>query len=41
MLKPIKNNQQYEDALARAYALLQKILSPIPVHPTNWKFFLF
>ena len=24
MLKPIKNSQQYEDALARAYALLQK-----------------
>jgi HTH-type transcriptional regulator/antitoxin HigA len=28
MLKPIKNNQQYEDALARAYALMQKNLRP-------------
>lgn len=26
MLKPIKNNQQYEDALARAYTLMQKDL---------------
>ena len=28
MLKPIKNDQQYEDALARAYALMQKDLKP-------------
>jgi HTH-type transcriptional regulator/antitoxin HigA len=28
MLKPIKNNQQYEDALARAYALMQKDIKP-------------
>jgi len=28
MLKPIKNNQQYEDALARTYALMQKNLRP-------------
>ena len=28
MLKPIKNNQQYEDALARAYVLMQKDLKP-------------
>ena len=28
MLKPIKNNPQYEDALARAYALMQKNIKP-------------
>ena len=28
MLKPIKNNKQYEEALARAYALLQKNIKP-------------
>jgi len=28
MLKPIKNNRQYEDALARAYALMQKNIKP-------------
>ncbi|GAA0535554.1 helix-turn-helix domain-containing protein [Chitinophaga japonensis] len=28
MLKPIKNNQQYEDALARTYALMQKDIIP-------------
>ncbi|MDQ0105330.1 HTH-type transcriptional regulator/antitoxin HigA [Chitinophaga terrae (ex Kim and Jung 2007)] len=28
MLKPIKNNQQYEDALARAYVLMQKNIKP-------------
>jgi len=28
MLKPIKSNQQYEDALARAYTLMQKDLKP-------------
>lgn len=28
MLKPIKNSQQYEDALARAYALMQKNIKP-------------
>lgn len=28
MLKPIKNNTQYEDALARAYELMQKALEP-------------
>lgn len=28
MLKPIKNNQQYEDALARSYQLMQKKLLP-------------
>ncbi len=28
MLKPIKNNQQYEDALARSYQLMQKNLLP-------------
>lgn len=28
MLKPIKNNQQYEDALARAYKLMQKNIKP-------------
>ena len=28
MLKPIKNNQQYEDALARAYTLMQKDTKP-------------
>lgn len=28
MLKPIKNNQQYEDALARAYRLMQKNIKP-------------
>jgi HTH-type transcriptional regulator/antitoxin HigA len=28
MLKPIKNNQQYEDALARAYSLMQKDIKP-------------
>lgn len=28
MLKPIKNNQQYEDALARSYQLMQKHLLP-------------
>lgn len=28
MLKPIKSNQQYEDALERAYTLMQKDLKP-------------
>jgi HTH-type transcriptional regulator/antitoxin HigA len=28
MLKPIKNNAQYEDALARVYELMQKELKP-------------
>ncbi|PUZ27672.1 HTH-type transcriptional regulator / antitoxin HigA [Chitinophaga costaii] len=28
MLKPIKNSQQYEDALDRAYTLMQKNLRP-------------
>jgi len=28
MLKPIKNDVQYEDALARIYALMQKSLKP-------------
>jgi HTH-type transcriptional regulator/antitoxin HigA len=28
MLKPIKNNAQYEDGLARVYALMQKNLKP-------------
>lgn len=28
MLKPIKNNKQYEDALARIYALMQKNIKP-------------
>jgi len=28
MLKPIKNNPQYEDALARIYALMQKDVKP-------------
>jgi HTH-type transcriptional regulator/antitoxin HigA len=28
MLKPIKNNQQYEEALTRAYGLLQKNIKP-------------
>ncbi|MCO5235691.1 MAG: transcriptional regulator [Chitinophagaceae bacterium] len=28
MLKPIKNNQQYEDALVRAYKLMQKNIKP-------------
>jgi HTH-type transcriptional regulator/antitoxin HigA len=28
MLKPIKNNGQYEDALARVYELMQKDLKP-------------
>lgn len=28
MLKPIKNNQHYEDALARTYALMQKNIRP-------------
>lgn len=28
MLKPIKNNRQYEDALARVYTLMQKDLRP-------------
>lgn len=28
MLKPIKNSQQYENALARAYALMQKNIKP-------------
>lgn len=28
MLKPIKNSQQYEDALTRAYELLQKNIKP-------------
>jgi len=28
MLKPIKNNAQYEDALARVYELMQKDLKP-------------
>ncbi len=28
MLKPIKTDQQYEDALARTYALMQKDLNP-------------
>jgi HTH-type transcriptional regulator / antitoxin HigA len=28
MLKPIKNNQQYEEALARAYTLMQKTIRP-------------
>jgi HTH-type transcriptional regulator/antitoxin HigA len=28
MLKPIKNSQQYEDALARAYALMQRDVKP-------------
>lgn len=28
MLKPIKNNEQYEDALERAYDLMQKDLIP-------------
>ena len=28
MLKPIRNNAQYEDALARVYALMQKGLKP-------------
>lgn len=28
MLRPIKNEQQYEDALTRVYALLQKDIKP-------------
>ncbi len=28
MPRPIKNNQQYEDALARIYALMQKDIKP-------------
>lgn len=28
MLKPIKNKKQYEEALSRAYALMQKELKP-------------
>lgn len=28
MIKPIKNNRQYEDALARVYSLMQKDLKP-------------
>jgi|GEM_PF-4827815 len=28
MVRPIKNEQQYEDALMRVYALLQKDLKP-------------
>lgn len=28
MLKPIKNSQQYEDALAHAYELMQKNIKP-------------
>ena len=28
MLKPIKNNQQYEDALSRTYTLMQKKIKP-------------
>ena len=28
MLKPIKNNQQYEDALERVYMLMQKNIKP-------------
>lgn len=28
MLKPIKNSQQYEDALARTYELIQKKIEP-------------
>jgi HTH-type transcriptional regulator / antitoxin HigA len=28
MLKPIKNNQQYEDALSRTYTLMQKKIRP-------------
>lgn len=28
MLKPIKNNQQYENALNRAYTLMQKNIQP-------------
>ncbi len=28
MLKPIKNNEQYENALARTYALMQKDIKP-------------
>jgi HTH-type transcriptional regulator/antitoxin HigA len=28
MVKPIKNNRQYEDALTRTYALMQKTIRP-------------
>ncbi len=28
MLKPIRNNRQYEDALSRAYTLMQKNIKP-------------
>lgn len=28
MLRPIKNEQQYEDALARVYTLMQKNIKP-------------
>lgn len=28
MLKPIKNNKQYEDALSRTYVLMQKSIRP-------------
>lgn len=28
MVKPIKNNEQYEDALARVYTLMQKNIKP-------------
>jgi len=28
MLKPIKNNQQYENALSRSYTLMQKNIKP-------------
>ena len=28
MLKPIKNNKQYEEALARTYSLMQKNIKP-------------
>lgn len=28
MLKPIKNNRQYEEALSRAYTLMQKNIKP-------------
>jgi len=41
MLKPIKTNQECEQALERVYNLMQKISNLILRNRMSWKFYLF
>jgi hypothetical protein len=41
MLKPVKNNKQYEPALDRAYTLMQKDIKSNSKESDDLKFYLF